>query len=182
MKYYYLSKDGSQDIKISGNDIADAFKQITNMDVDGYNVYEWDGKNLNSIVRIGRCRKYVGKEMTIDCFREIVSDAYHRYVQKVLSFKPEEIFDNAYDIAKVNALFEYLTNETGNNIEKLFPYAYDILEMLYEYEAAHYDEPYWTTTELINILVNDLLEDINENDPTHELHGIYRPTCYYKDW
>ena len=62
------------------------------------------------------------------------------------------------EIAKMTALKDYLTETDIYELNKLYPYADNILNMLYEYEW-NYDEAQWSNWDNTYLMILDFIEE-----------------------
>ena len=96
--------------------------------------------------------------MTREEFNNKVMNQFNKYKEEMLVQSPERIFNCAYEIAKMAALKDYLTETYDCDINKLYPYADRILNDLYEYEW-NYDEAQWFNWENISSMIFDYLKE-----------------------
>lgn len=96
--------------------------------------------------------------MTREEFNTKVIEQFNKYKEEMVAQSPEQLFNHAYDIAKMAALKDYLTESDDWDIDQLCPYADDILNELYEYEWD-YDEAQWTNWENISSMIFDYLKE-----------------------
>jgi hypothetical protein len=96
--------------------------------------------------------------MNREQFDEKVLQEFEQYRIKELKNKRDLIFQHAYEIAKMWAIRDYLTNSEDEEIEKLYPVAETVLENLYEYEW-NYDSPMWGSFDSISQMVSEYIEE-----------------------
>lgn len=91
-------------------------------------------------------------------FNAKVMEQFDKYKAEMLTQSPERIFNCAYKIAKMTALKDYLTETDIYELNKLYPYADNILNMLYEYEW-NYDEAQWSNWDNTYLMILDFIEE-----------------------
>ena len=104
---------------------------------------------------------------TVEEFTKIVREENQKYNEKLLNMSPATLIDRAWEIAKWQAIYDYIEG-------KVIPYSEygeDVFEdfltleigkpisTIYEYEL-NYDEPMWTTWDGLDIVIRDMLEEI----------------------
>lgn len=98
--------------------------------------------------------------MTREEFNDVVMKCYDEFEEKELLKSKQQIFNNAYEISKMIAIKDYLTETDDEEaIKPLYVFANTILTELYEYEW-NYDEPMWNTWDNISYLITDFISEI----------------------
>ena len=102
--------------------------------------------------------------MTREEFNNKVMEQFNKYKEEMLVQSPERIFNCAYEIAKMAALKDYFTETDDWDIDRLYPYADDILD---EWRSstlyfANIDEAQWTNWENISSMIFDYLKEKSE--------------------
>lgn len=83
------------------------------------------------------------------------------YKEKTLLLSPEEIFDNGWDIAKREAIYNFLhdnVNFIRMEQDFLFSHVDELLDAICLYEDE-YDYPMWVNWEDLHILITDYISD-----------------------
>ena len=109
---------------------------------------------------------------TVEEFTKIVREENQKHNEKLLSMSPAMLIDRAWEIAKWQAIYEYME-------EKVIPYLEDGEEMfeefltleidepisaIYDFEFD-YDEPMWTTWDSLDNVVCEMFRTIkNQNN------------------
>ena len=109
---------------------------------------------------------------TIEEFAGIVKEENRRHDEKLLQLSPATLISRAWEIAKWQAIFDYMEG-------KVIPYLEDREEMfegfltleinrpiaaIYTYEL-NYDEPQWTTWDSLDDVVRNMFKEIkNQNN------------------
>ena len=109
---------------------------------------------------------------TVEEFTKIVREENQKHNEKLLNMSPAMIIDRAWDIAKWQAIYEYMEG-------KVIPYLEDGEEMfedflsleidepiseIYDFEFD-YDEPMWTTWDNLDDVVREMFRAIkNQNN------------------
>lgn len=96
--------------------------------------------------------------MTRKEFNAKVMEQFNKYKAEMVAQSPERIFNCAYEIAKMTALKDYLTETDIYELNELYPYADNILNMLYEYEW-NYDEAQWSNWDNTYLMILDFIEE-----------------------
>lgn len=113
---------------------------------------------------------------TVEEFTKIVEEENREYNERLLNMSPATLIDRAWEIAKWQAIYDYmegkvipyseygedvfedfLTLEIGKPISTI--YEGGPISTIYEYEL-NYDEPMWTTWDGLDIVIRDMLEEI----------------------
>ncbi len=99
--------------------------------------------------------------MTREEFNAKVMEQFNKYKAEMLTQSPERLFNCAYEIAKMTALKDYFTEiDDFSELNKLYLYADNILNMLYEYEW-NYDEAQWNSWDDIYFMILDFIKEEN---------------------
>ena len=109
---------------------------------------------------------------TVEEFTKIVREENQKHNEKLLSMSPAMLIDRAWEIAKWQAIYEYMEG-------KVIPYLEDGEEMfeefltleidepisaIYDFEFD-YDEPMWTTWDNLDDVVREMFRAIkNQNN------------------
>lgn len=109
---------------------------------------------------------------TVEEFAKIVREENQKHNEKLLNMSPATLIDRAWEIAKWQAIYEYMEG-------KVIPYfEYDEKEFedfltieinnpivtIYEYEL-NYDEAQWTTWDNLDDLIREMFAEIkNQNN------------------
>ena len=109
---------------------------------------------------------------TVEEFTKIVREENQKHNEKLLSMSPAMLIDRAWEIAKWQAIYEYMER-------KVIPYLEDGEEMfeefltleidepisaIYDFEFD-YDEPMWTTWDNLDDVVRNMFAEIkNQNN------------------
>ena len=109
---------------------------------------------------------------TVEEFTKIVREENQKHNEKLLSMSPAMLIDRAWEIAKWQAIYEYMEG-------KVIPYLEDGEEMLEEFLTLEidepisaiydfefdYDEPMWTTWDNLDDVVREMFRAIkNQNN------------------
>lgn len=109
---------------------------------------------------------------TVEEFTKIVEEENQKHNEKLLNMSPAMLIDRAWEIAKWQAIYEYMEG-------KVIPYLEDGEEMfeefltleidepisaIYDFEF-NYDEPQWTTWDNLDDVVRNMFAEIkNQNN------------------
>lgn len=108
---------------------------------------------------------------TIEEFAGIVKEENRRYNEKLLQLSPATLISHAWEIAKWQAIFDYMEG-------KVIPYLEDGEEMfkdflsieinnpiaaIYTYEL-NYEEAQWTTWNSLDDVVRNMFEEIKNHN------------------
>lgn len=109
---------------------------------------------------------------TVEEFTKIVKEENDKHNEKLLNMSPAALIDRAWEIAKWQAIYDYI-------VEKVIPYLEDgeeefedflTLEIdepistIYDFELD-YEEPMWTTWDNLNDVVCEMFRAIkNQNN------------------
>ena len=109
---------------------------------------------------------------TVEEFTKIVKEENREYSEKLLSMSPEMLIDRAWEIAKWQAIYEYMEGkvipylEDGENeFEEFLTLEIDKpISAVYDFEF-NYDEPQWTTWDNLDSVVQDMFKEMkNQNN------------------
>lgn len=104
---------------------------------------------------------------TVEEFTKIVEEENKKHNEELLSLSPATLIDNAWNIAKWQAIYDYIEG-------KVIPYLEDEEDMfegfltlkinhpiasIYEYEF-NYDEPQWTNWDNLDDVVREMFKAI----------------------
>lgn len=104
---------------------------------------------------------------TVEEFNKIVEEENKKYNEELLNLSPARLISRAWEIAKWQAIYDYIMERVIQYSE----YGEDVFEdfltleigkpisTIYEYEL-NYDEPMWTTWDGLDIVIRDMLEEI----------------------
>lgn len=118
---------------------------------------------------------------TVEEFTKIVKEENREYNERLLNMSPATLISRAWEIAKWQAIYDYimervipyseygedvfedfLTLEIGEPISTI--YEGGPISTIYEYEL-NYDEPMWTTWDGLDIVVRNMFAEIkNQNN------------------
>ena len=109
---------------------------------------------------------------TIEEFTKIVREENREYNEKLLSMSPAKLIDRAWEIAKWQAIYEYMEGkvipylETEEEVfaEFLTLEIDEPISAIYDFEFD-YDEPMWTTWDNLDDVVCEMFRTIeNQNN------------------
>lgn len=109
---------------------------------------------------------------TVEEFAKIVREENQKHNEELLKLDPATLIDRAWEIAKWQAIYEYMEGkvipylEAGENEfeEFLTLEINDPIASIYEYEL-NYDEPQWTTWDNLDDVVLEMFRAIkNQNN------------------
>ena len=109
---------------------------------------------------------------TVEEFAKIVREENQKYNEKLLNMSPATLIDRAWEIAKWQAIYEYMEGkvipylEDGEEMfeEFLTPEINNPIATIYEYEL-NYDEPQWTNWDNLDDVVCEMFRAIkNQNN------------------
>ena len=108
---------------------------------------------------------------TVEEFTKIVEEENKKYNEELLNLSPARLISRAWEIAKWQAIYDYI-------MERVIPYSEygeDVFEdfltleigkpisTIYEYEL-NYDEPMWTTWDGLDIVIRDMFAEIKDQN------------------
>ena len=109
---------------------------------------------------------------TVEEFTKIVEEENKKHNEELLNMSPAMLIDRAWEIAKWQAIYDYMEG-------KVIPYLEDGEEMfeefltleidqpisaVYDFEF-NYDEPQWTTWDNLDSVVRDMFKEMkNQNN------------------
>ncbi len=109
---------------------------------------------------------------TVEEFAKIVKEENREYNERLLNMSPATLIDRAWEIAKWQAIYDYMegkvipyleTEEDGFE-EFLTIEINDPIASIYEYEL-NYDEPQWTNWDNMDDVVFEMFRTIkNQNN------------------
>ena len=109
---------------------------------------------------------------TVEEFTKIVREENQKHNEKLLSMSPAMLIDRAWEIAKWQAIYEYMEGkvipyleEGESGFEEFLTLEVDNpITAVYEYELE-YDEPQWTTWDNLDDVVREMFRAIkNQNN------------------
>ena len=109
---------------------------------------------------------------TVEEFIAIVEEENKKYNEDLLNMSPATLIDRAWEIAKWQAIYDYMEGkvipylEDGENeFEEFLTLEVDNpITAVYEYELE-YDEPQWTTWDNLDDVVREMFRAIkNQNN------------------
>lgn len=105
---------------------------------------------------------------TVEEFTKIVREENRKHNEELLSLNPATLINRAWEIAKWQAIYEYIEeNLLRNETSKLNDFlTLDIDSPIYEIYAYEYDydEPQWTTWDGLDNVIRDMIEEIKMLD------------------
>lgn len=103
---------------------------------------------------------------TVEEFTKIVKEENDKHNEKLLNLNPATLISRAWEIAKWQAIYEYIMESVtpyfeygGEVIRALTREIANPIAAIYEYEF-NYDEPMWTTWDRMDSVVRDMIEEI----------------------
>ncbi len=109
---------------------------------------------------------------TVEEFTKIVKEENREYNERLLNMSPATLIDRAWEIAKWQAIYDYIEGkvipylENGEEMfEKFLTLEInDPIASIYEYEL-NYDEPQWTNWDNLDDVVLEMFRAIkNQNN------------------
>ena len=109
---------------------------------------------------------------TVEEFIAIVEEENKKYNEKLLNMSPAMLIDRAWEIAKWQAIYEYMEGKVIPYLETEEEVFEEFLTLevdnpitaVYEYEFE-YDEPQWTTWDNLDDVVREMFRAIkNQNN------------------
>ena len=109
---------------------------------------------------------------TVEEFAKIVKEENREYNERLLNMSPEMLIDRAWDIAKWQAIYDYMEGKVIPYLEEgeeefeefLMLEISNPITTIYEYELE-YDEPQWTTWDNLDDVVREMFRAIkNQNN------------------
>lgn len=108
---------------------------------------------------------------TVEEFTKIVREENQKYNEKLLNMSPAMLIDRAWEIAKWQAIYEYMEGkvipyleEGESGFEKFLTLEVDNpITAVYEYEFE-YDEPQWTTWDNLDDVVRGMFRIIKKHN------------------
>ena len=109
---------------------------------------------------------------TVEEFIAIVEEENKKHNEKLLNMSPAMLIDRAWEIAKWQAIYEYIEGkvipyleEGESGFEEFLTLEVDNpITAVYEYEIE-YDEPQWTTWDNLDDVVREMFRAIkNQNN------------------
>ena len=109
---------------------------------------------------------------TVEEFAKIVKEENREYNERLLNMSPATLIDRAWEIAKWQAIYDYIEGkvipyleEGESGFEEFLTLEVDNpITAVYEYELE-YDEPQWTTWDNLDDVVREMFRAIkNQNN------------------
>lgn len=109
---------------------------------------------------------------TVEEFTKIVKEENEKHNEKLLNMSPAALINRAWEIAKWQAIYEYvmkrvvpyLENEEEEFEDFLTLEIDDPISTIYDFELD-YEEPMWTTWDNLNDVVRDMFDEMkNQNN------------------
>lgn len=109
---------------------------------------------------------------TVEEFAKIVREENDKHNEALLRMSPATLIDYAWDIAKWQAIYDYiegkvipyLENEEEEEFEDFLTLEIDSpITKICGYEF-NYDEPMWTTWDELDSVVQDMLDEIKKTE------------------
>ena len=106
---------------------------------------------------------------TVDEFTKIVEEENDKHNEELLSLNPATLIDHAWEIAKWQAIYEYMEGKVIPSLENEEEEFEDFLTLeiddpistIYDFELD-YEEPMWTTWDNLNDVVRDMFDEIKK--------------------
>lgn len=106
--------------------------------------------------------------MTIEEFAKLVKEENRKHNEELLELSPATLISRAWEIAKWQAIDDYIEGKVIPYLEDGEDMFEDFLTLdidnpitsIFEYEF-NYDEPQWTTWDALDEVVLDMLAEIN---------------------
>ena len=104
---------------------------------------------------------------TVEEFTKIVREENREHNERLLNMSPATLIDRAWEIAKWQAIYDYMegkvipyleTEEEGFK-EFLTLEVDDPIAAIYDFEFD-YDEPKWTTWDNLDYVIRDMIEEM----------------------
>ncbi len=104
---------------------------------------------------------------TVEEFTKIVREENREHNERLLNMSPATLIDRAWEIAKWQAIYDYMegkvipyleTEEEGFK-EFLTLEVDDPIAAIYDFEFD-YDEPQWTTWDNLDCVIRDMIEEM----------------------
>ena len=108
---------------------------------------------------------------TVEEFTKIVKEENQKYNEKLLNMSPAMLIDRAWEIAKWQAIYEYMEGkvipylETEEEVfEEFLTLEIDEpISAIYDFEF-NYDEPMWTTWDSLDNVVCEMFRTIKNHN------------------
>ena len=109
---------------------------------------------------------------TVEEFTKIVEEENKKHNEELLNMSPAMLIDRAWEIAKWQAIYDYMEGkvipylEDGEEMfeEFLTPEIDKPISAVYDFEF-NYDEPQWTTWDNLDSVVRDMFKEMkNQNN------------------
>ena len=109
---------------------------------------------------------------TVEEFTKIVKEENDKHNEKLLNMSPAMLIDRAWEIAKWQAIYDYMEGKVipyleygENEFEEFLTLEIDQpISAIYDFEF-NYDEPQWTTWDNLDSVVQDMFKEMkNQNN------------------
>lgn len=109
---------------------------------------------------------------TVEEFTKIVKEENKKHNEELLNMSPAMLIDRAWEIAKWQAIYEYVMESVVPSLENEEEEFEDFLTLeiddpistIYDFELD-YEEPMWTTWDNLNDVVRNMFAEIkNQNN------------------
>lgn len=101
---------------------------------------------------------------TVEEFTKIVEEENKKYNEDLLNLNPATLIDRAWEIAKWQAIYEYMKGKVVPCFEFLTLEIDEPIYTIYDFEL-NYDEPMWTTWDNLDDVVRNMFAEIkNQNN------------------
>lgn len=108
---------------------------------------------------------------TIEEFTKIVKEENDKYNEELLNLNPATLINRAWEIAKWQAIYDYierkvvpyLENEEEEFEDFLTLEIDDPISTIYDFESD-YDEPMWMTYDNLDYVVRDMFDEIKNHN------------------
>lgn len=109
---------------------------------------------------------------TVEEFTKIVREENQEYNEKLLKMSPATLINRAWEIAKWQAIYDYMEGkvipyleEGESGFEEFLTLEVDNpITAIYDFEF-NYDEPQWTTWDNLDSVVQDMFKEMkNQNN------------------
>lgn len=104
---------------------------------------------------------------TVEEFTKIVEEENKKHSERLLNMSPETLINRAWEIAKWQAIYDYMQGkvipyleEGESGFEEFLTIEIDEpISVIYGFERS-YDEPQWTTWDNLDYVIRDMIEEM----------------------
>ena len=108
---------------------------------------------------------------TVEEFAKIVKEENDKHNEELLSLNPATLISRAWEIAKWQAIYEYMEGKVIPYLENEEEEFEDFLALeidepistIYDFELD-YEEPMWTTWDDLDDLIHDMFDEIKKQN------------------